>query len=257
MRLTIRPVMCAALAAATLVGCQNGSGTVTTSTVTVTAPSGSSAPPTSGSAETSKDFPVGDFDTVRLAAHYNIVINIGSPKSIRGEGDSAALDMLDIRTDGNTLVAGVKPNVQWPPNARVTVTVTTPTLNAAELNGSGNMRIGPLQADALSVDQNGSGDIDASQVTLSRISVSAGGSGRMRIGGSAEDATIRLSGSGEADLDTLTVKRANVSISGSGSLLLQALEKVAGAVSGSGDVRVSGGATCAITSSGSGRATCS
>jgi hypothetical protein len=257
MRSPIRLILCAALAGVVLVGCQNGSGTVTTSTVTVTAPSGSSAPPTSGSAETSRDFPVGDFDTVRLAAHYNVMINIGTPKSVRAEGDSAALDLLDIRTEGNTLVAGVKPNVQWPPNAQVTVTVTTPALSAAELNGSGNMRIGPLQADALSLDQNGSGDIDAAQVTLSRISVSAGGSGRMRVGGTAEDATIKLAGSGEADLDTLTVKRANVSISGSGSLILQALEKVTGAVSGSGDVRVSGGATCAINSSGSGRATCS
>lgn len=244
-------------AAVVVAGCQFSAGPVKTSTVTVTAPSNSSAPPTSGSTETSRDFPVSDFNAVRLAAHYDVVVNIGSPTSVRAEGDSAALDLLDIHTEGPTLVAGVKPNSQWPQNARVTVTVTTPTLSAANINGSGDLRIGPLHSDSLSLGQDGSGDIDASQVTLSRISVSSGGSGKIHLGGTAEDATMRLSGSGEADLTTLTVKRADISVSGSGSLMMVALEKVSGSISGSGDVRVTGGATCSVTSSGSGKASCS
>ena len=61
------------------------------------------------------------------------------------------MDQLDIRTEGETLMAGVKPNVQWPDNARVTVTITTPTLTAAQLSGSGEIRIGTVHADALSL----------------------------------------------------------------------------------------------------------
>jgi Putative auto-transporter adhesin, head GIN domain len=249
---------CAVLTSSALVvaGCGGGSGSVTTSTVTVTAPSNQTAPPTSGSTEASRDFPVSDFNGVRLTAHYDLVVNIGSPTSVRAQGDPAALDLLDIHTEGQTLVAAVKPNGQWPPNARVTVTITTPALSAAEITGSGDIRIGAIHSDALSIAQNGSGDIDAPDVTLTRIAVTSGGSGRIRVGGTAEDASLRLSGSGEADLSTLTVKRADVSISGSGSLILEALEKVSGSISGSGDVRVTGGATCSVSSSGSGKATC-
>jgi hypothetical protein len=228
-----------------------------TSTVTVTAPSGSAAPTTTGSTATSRDFPVSDFNEVRLVAHYDVVVNVGSPTSVRAEGDPAALDLLDIHTEGPTLVTGVKPNSQWPQNARVTVTVDTPTLTSADVSGSGNMRVGPVHAESLSLGQNGSGNLDAADVTLSRISVSSGGSGKIHLGGTAQDATIKQSGSGESDLSTLTVKRADISLSGSGSLIMVALEKVSGSVSGSGDVRVTGGATCSISKSGSGNANCS
>jgi hypothetical protein len=250
--------VCAVLSSVAVVvaGCGNGSQTVVTSTVTVTAPSDGSAPPTSGSADTSRDFKVGTFDAVRLQAHYDLVVNVGSPASVRAQGDPAALDLLDIRTEGQTLVAGVKPDEQWPANARVTVTATTPTLTAAALNGSGDIRIGPLQADSFSIDHNGSGDIEAQDLTLGKLTVTAGGSGRVQAAGTAEDANIRLSGSGEADLPTMTVKRAVISVSGSGALNVAASEEVSGSISGSGDVRVTGGAKCSVTSSGSGDAAC-
>jgi hypothetical protein len=206
--------------------------------------------------ETSRDFTVGTFNAVRLVAHFDLVVNVGTPSSVRAQGDPAALDLLDIRTEGQTLVAGVKPNVQWPPNARVTITVTTPTLTAAELNGSGDISVGPLHTDSFEVTLGGSGDIEARELTLAGITVSSAGSGRIRLGGSADDATIKLSGSGEADLTTLATKRANVSVSGSGSLTLEASETVKGSISGSGDVHVTGGASCSLSSSGSGDATC-
>jgi hypothetical protein len=238
-------------------GCGSDSSTSTTSTVTVTKdPSSTSGSTTPENTDTTRDFPVGEFTSVRLAAHYDLVVTVGSPTSVRAEGDPAALDLLDIHTEGDTLVATVKPNAQWPNNARVTVTATTPTITAAELSGSGGIRIGPVHTDSLSLDQSGSGEIDAPNLTLAHLTVSSSGSGRIRAGGTAEDADVRLSGSGEAELPTFTVKNATVSVGGSGSLLIEATEKVAGSISGSGDIRVTGGAACSISSTGSGSATC-
>jgi putative autotransporter adhesin-like protein len=252
------PVCAALISAAFLIaGCTTDSSTVTTSTVTVTKdPSNPSTPTTSANAETERDFAVGDFTAVHLAAHYELVVTVGSPTSVRAQGDPAALDLLDIRTEGDTLVATVKPNVQWPPNARVTVTVTTPSLTAAELSGSGSMRIGSVHADTLSLDQNGSGAIEAPELTVTKLSVSSSGSGKVRAGGAADDADIRLSGSGKAELTALAAKRADVSVSGSGSLAIEASEKVSGSISGSGSVQVTGGAACSISTTGSGKATC-
>ncbi|MDT5019262.1 MAG: hypothetical protein QOD39_5422, partial [Mycobacterium sp.] len=161
-----------------------------------------------------------------MAAHYDVVVTVGDPTSVRAQGDPAALDLLDIHTEGDTLVAAVKSNVQWPANARVTLNVTTPTLAAGEIKGSGEMRIGAVHADALSLDLDGSGDVDAQELTLKKLTVTSGGSGEVNAGGIADEADIRLSGSGDAELTSLTVKRADVSVSGSGSLSIEATERV-------------------------------
>jgi hypothetical protein len=252
-----RPALkvCAALAGAVLlVGCTTDSSRVTTVTVTK-APSTQSPSATPASTET-REFAVDTFTTVQLAAHYDVVVNVGSPTSVRAEGDPAGLDLLEIRTEGDTLIASVKPNVQWPVGAHVTVTVTTPTLTAAELSGSGAMRIGSIHTDTLSIEQSGSGEIDAPELAVTQLRISSSGSGDIRAGGTADDADIRLDGSGEAELTTLAVKRAEVSISGSGGLTIEAGEAVSGSVSGSGEVEVTGGAACSISSSGSGEVTC-
>jgi|GEM_PF-1668667 len=250
---------CAALTGAALLvaACGEDSSTVTTSTVTVTAPSGTAAAPApTDDTDAERDFSVGEFDALRLDAHYAVIVTIGDPVSVRAQGNSSALDLLDIRTEGKTLVAGAKPNVQWPPNTHVTVYVTTPTLSAADINGSGDIHIGRLQADSLSLGVKGSGEIEAPDLALSRLRITSAGSGGIEAGGTAEDADIRLSGSGEAELTTLTVKRAEVSVTGSGSVELTAIERVSGSVAGSGGVRVTGGATCSVSSVGSGKVTC-
>ncbi|MGV0790902.1 head GIN domain-containing protein [Mycolicibacterium sp. XJ1819] len=242
-------------AAVAIAGCTTDSSTVTTSTVTVTEPPSTSTS-MSVPAETTRDFPVGPFSAVRLQAHYDLVVDIGSPASVRAEGDPEALDLLDIHTEGDTLVAAVKPNVSWPDNARVTVTATTPTLSAAALDGSGDLRIGAVSAETLTLEHGGSGRLEAPDLTVGEIRISSSGSGAVRAGGSADDADIRLAGSGKAELGTLTVKRAEVSLSGSGSLNLEATERVNGSLSGSGGAQITGGAQCSIASTGSGSATC-
>lgn len=251
--------VCAALATAghLLTGCATDSSTVTTSTLTVTkVPPGPSAPATPGSTEPTPEFPVGTFTEVDLAAPYAIEVTIGSPTLVRAQGDPAALDLLDIRTEGDALIATMKPNVQWPAYADVTVSVTTPALDAARVSGSGQMRIGSLQTDALSIDQSGAGEIEAPELTVARLEVSSSGSGRIDAAGTADDADIRLVGSGEAELGKLTVKRAVVSMAGSGSLTVNATETVRGSTAGAGEIEVTGGAECSISSVGSGEVTC-
>jgi hypothetical protein len=202
------------------------------------------------------EFPAGTFTTVDLAAPYALDVTIGSPTSIRAQGDPTALDLLDIRVERDTLIATVKPNAQWPANARVTVSVTTPTLTAARLSGSGQMRIGSLQTDLLSLEQSGSGVIEAPEIAVARLQVSSSGAGRIVAAGTADEADIRLVGSGEAALGTLTVQRALISMAGAGSLTINATETVRGSTAGSGSVAVTGGAQCAISSVGTGDVTC-
>lgn len=203
-----------------------------------------------------REFPAGTFTAVDLAAPYALVVTIGSPTSVRAQGDPAALDVLDIRVDGDTLIATVKPDAQWPPNAHVTVSVTTPTLAAARLAGSGQIRIGSLQTDLLSLEQSGSGLIEAPEIAVARLQISSSGAGKIAAAGTADDADIRLVGSGEAALGTLSVKRALISMAGAGSLTVNATETVRGSTTGAGGVVVTGGADCSISNIGIGDVTC-
>jgi hypothetical protein len=250
-----------AIATLAMAGCTTDSSTITTSSSTSSDTSAASGAPspstTAANTETTREFTVDAFAAVELAGPYELVVTVGNPTSIRAQGDPAALDLLDIRTDGGTLIAAVKPNVQWPTDAHVTVTATTPTITAADLNGSGRMRVGPVHTDTLTINDRGSGGIEAPELYVTKITVSVLGSGLIRAGGTADDADITLGGSGQEDLQALAVKRAKVSVAGSGNLSIQASEKVSGSLYGSGSIRVTGGATCSVSSAGSGTTTCS
>ncbi|BEK84298.1 head GIN domain-containing protein [Nocardia seriolae] len=219
-------------------------------------PATGSSSPAPGNLETTKDFSVATFTAVDLDGPYNLVVNVGTPTSVRAEGDPAGLDVLDIRVSEDTLVASVKPGARWPAGAHVTVTAVVSALTAVKLAGPGGIHVGAVAADTLVFAENGSGTIEAPQLTVSRLTASLSGSGIIRAGGTSEDVDLSLDGSGPQDLSALTTKRAAVALAGSGSLTFRATEKVTGSLAGADNVTVVGDAKCSVSRAGSGRVTC-
>lgn len=208
--------------------------------------------------QTRRDFQVGAFQAVALQGPHNVVVTVGGPASVRAEGDSAALDMLDIRIEGDRLIVGTRRGWSWRgPSGAVTVHVTTPALNGAAIGGSGDMRIDRVQADRFEAAIGGSGDIEIGALQARETEFSIAGSGDIRAAGQAEAAEISIAGSGSMALDGLQLRRAEVSIMGSGGVRVQASEAVEGSIMGSGSVNVRGAARCSIRRMGSGEVTCS
>lgn len=204
-----------------------------------------------------RGFEVGAFQSVALQGPHNVVVTVGGAPSVRAEGDTAALDMLDIRVEDERLIVGTRRGWTWRgTGGEVTVHVTAPALQAASIGGSGDMRIDRVQGDRFEASIGGSGDIEIAAIQAREAEFSIAGSGGIRAAGSAEAAEISIAGSGDMTLAGLQTRRAHVSVMGSGNVEVQASEAVDGSIMGSGNVNVSGSARCSVSRLGSGSVTC-
>lgn len=208
--------------------------------------------------QTRRDFQVGRFRSVSLEGASDVVVAVGGPASVRAEGDSRAIEQLDIRVENGALKIGTRRDgmFSWGRHGRATVYVTAPALDGASIGGSGDMRIDRIQAANFNGSVAGSGDMEITTLQARQAHFDLAGSGGIRAAGRAEALDISIAGSGNIALDALEARRAAVSIAGSGDVSLRATEAVQGSILGSGDVTVHGTARCSVSKLGSGDVRC-
>jgi hypothetical protein len=161
---------------------------------------------------------VEDFHAVRLNGAADVSITIGQPAQLTVTGDDNIVPVIDTDVHDGTLVIGNRESYNT--QMGVKIVIVTPSLDAFELNGSGNVKIKDLSGEKFSAKIRGSGDLSA-EGTVDRLDASISGSGDMRLG-------------------ELKVKSADVSIAGSGSATVNAEESMSASISGSGDIRYKG-----------------
>lgn len=206
-----------------------------------------------------RDFQVGAFEAVSLEGAHDVVVTVGGQPSVRAEGDAEALERLEISVENGSLRISSERRSGWSwrrHRGRVTVYVTAPSLNAASIGGSGDMRIDRVQAEAFRASIGGSGNMEIAALQARRAAFSVAGSGNVRAAGQAEEADVSVAGSGDLALEGLATRRADVSIVGSGDVAIQASESVSASIMGSGDVTVTGNARCTVSKMGSGDVHC-
>lgn len=207
----------------------------------------------------SQNFPVGAFTKVALGGSANVVVTVGGAPSVRAEGDAERIGRLDIRVDGDELKIGSKRHGigSWNEGkAQVTVYVTVPSLAAAAIGGSGDMKIDKVRSGNFAAAIGGSGDMQIGQLQANSADFSIAGSGGITAAGKAQSASLSIAGSGDLDLTNLELRTANVSVLGSGNAAVKALESADVNVMGSGDVTVTGGGKCQTHKMGSGNINC-
>jgi hypothetical protein len=207
----------------------------------------------------SQSFPVGAFTKVALGGSADVVVTVGGPPSVRAEGDAERIGRMDIRVEGDQLMIGSKRHGwNWGSGkgGAVTVYVTVPSLAAAEIGGSGDMKIDKVQGGNFAASIGGSGDMQIASLQTGEASASIAGSGSITAGGKAQHATLSIAGSGDIDLGNLESRTATVSMVGSGNAAIKAVESADVSIMGSGDVTVSGGGKCKVSKMGSGSVNC-
>lgn len=208
-----------------------------------------------------RGYEVGAFDAVSLGGHHNVVVTVGPKASVRAEGDSEEIEKLEIRVENGDLHIGQKKRKGWNMSfgshgKPVTVYVTTPSLKAAAIGGSGDMRIDKVQGAAFEASIGGSGDMDIASLKVESASFSVAGSGGIKAAGSASATDVSIAGSGDVDLSGVKSRAASVSIVGSGDVRAHAAESASVSIMGSGNVAISGGAKCKVSKMGSGDVSC-
>lgn len=204
-----------------------------------------------------RSFAASDFASVELRGPDDVDVKTGANFAVTAEGDSAALDKLDIRVADGTLRIGRKEGMGWSSHDRgVKVHVTMPRLQGASVAGSGNLTADRGEG-AFGASIAGSGNLRVGELRASDVDLSIAGSGDLQLGGTAARLEAAIAGSGDIDASRLTASSANVSIAGSGNLrgVVKGPAKIS--IIGSGDVELSGGAQCEVSKLGSGEARCS
>lgn len=207
-----------------------------------------------------RSFQVAPFQSISLTGSPEVVVTVGAAPSVRAEGDARRVERLDIRVEGGELRIGYRHDSSWSfgfgRRRGVTIHVTVPSLAAATITGSGDMRVDRVQGDRFVGTVTGSGDLAVGQVQTGEAVFSVTGSGGIRAAGRAQRSHVELMGSGDVELGALEVRDATVSAHGSGNVTARAMESARVTLMGSGDVAITGPARCRVEKRGSGDVRC-
>lgn len=204
-----------------------------------------------------RDFQVEDFKRIESAGAFDVTVRTGAAPSVRAEGPQNILDRLEAVVEGDQLVIRTRngQSFGWARHP-VKVSVTVPELRAATMAGSGNLSVDRVAVDTFKATIAGSGNLSLPQVRAQSLELEIAGSGSGKLAGQADDARYSIAGSGEVDASQLQTNDIRLTIAGSGALNATAKGTVRGEIMGSGEARISGGATCAVDKLGSGRIIC-
>jgi hypothetical protein len=208
---------------------------------------------------TQRSFEVGSFDRISLAGPHDVIVTVGGSPSVRAVGDSATLDKLQVRIDNGELILGNRNQSGFSFSSnrhKATFYVTVPSLAAAAVAGSGDMKVDKVAGPRFDAAIGGSGDLDVAAIKADEVGFSVAGSGGLRAAGAAQKSKVSIAGSGSLDAPAFQTADVTVSIAGSGSAQLKATGNADVTILGSGSVEIRGGARCNVSKLGSGHADC-
>ena len=191
-----------------------------------------------------------------LSAASDVDIQTGSTFAVRASGDAAAIDRLVITVDGSTLKIGAKSDWGWNNRGKARVTVTLPRLVGVRVSGSADITADRGVGPSFAAEISGSGNVRIAALNADEVRADVSGSGNFTAAGRCSKFAVKVTGSGAVDTTALQCATADVRVSGSGDVSAFASQAATVAVRGSGDVRITGGGRCTSTTSGSGTVQC-
>lgn len=207
-----------------------------------------------------KRYGLTSFETIEVNADVIVEVTTRAPVSAVASGSQGALDRLTLEARDGKLVIGEKKfagdEKRRSPEGPVTVRVNAANLRAAMLGGAGSLRIDKLKGARVTIGLRGPGQIMVGDVSADRLSVAMVGNGSMTLGGRAKQAQMTLSGAGMVDAGKLAVDELISDSEGAGDHVLNAVKTAAITTRGIGKTVVLGRPACTVRNVGSGSVTC-
>ncbi len=190
---------------------------------------------------------------IQLSGIYDVVLTPGTTTSVNIEADDNLLPYIITKNNNGWLDIKTKKGFNLSTKNNITVYITTPTLEAINLSGTGNISgkgkfAGASQLD-IKISGIGSANLD---VNTPEVKVSISGSGSITLAGETENAKIDISGIGDYKGEALKAENVKVHVSGSGTAKVFAEVKLDAHVSGVGTVYYKGKAQVKQSVTGSG-----
>jgi Putative auto-transporter adhesin, head GIN domain len=120
------------------------------------------------------------------------------------------------------------------------ITLGVPRISEIFNEGSGDIKLGPVQCQALAITVNGSGSLVTSPISCIGISIENRGSGDVSISGKTSTLLVSQSGAGNVDAQHCVAEAVTSMQSGSGDVLVHATRSLSATLSGTGDLKYRG-----------------
>src|ERR1700760_248486 len=188
------------------------------------------------------------FNALSLGGSFDVYITQGSTESVKVEAPDNIIDHIITEVDNGVLKIYNKNDngFHWGDlfgnHKKIAVYVTAKDLNSIGVSGSGDVFFKEgIHTNSLKLRVSGSGDLYG-KVDVKNLESGISGSGDVKLSGRAENSAVNVSGSGDFEARGLVTTNSIVHVSGSGDASINASSSVSASISGSGDVRYTGGA---------------
>ena len=194
------------------------------------------------------------FSSISISIAAKIFIEQGDIYKVVVDADESTLEKILVEYNSDELHISSKPASRI--NSPVVITITTPTLDAISLAGSGEVFIEKtFETSSMKLEIAGSGSMSLNDLKTEKLSASIAGFGDLLLsgGGSNSYADISIAGSGKVDALDFKAAKADVEIAGSGDCKLFVAENLNVSIAGSGTVYYKGKPVLESESVGSGK----
>ena len=170
---------------------------------------------------TSEQRSVSDFSKVELKSIGNLTIKQGDKESLTIKADENILPYITTEVVNDTLVIGMKPNINAVPTSTIEYTLVVTSLSSVVLSGFGNISADDLKGDDIQMVVSGSGDINVGSVDAKSMALCLTGFGNITTDKvKADSSVLDLTGSGDISINSLEGTDLSLTISGFGNATL-------------------------------------
>ena len=202
---------------------------------------------------------IGSFERLRVEGPFRVTVAAGPPRA-KVSGDRRAIDEVDVRAEGGTLVVRMGSN-GWgeqpvATDAPLTVTLSAPALIGVAVIGAADVAVARMKGQRVDVSVSGTGSIALGSVEADQLNLSVIGSAGIKASAHAPKARLLTNGPGTIDAATLATDDLFVRLDGAGKTKVQARFSAQVVNTGLGRVTVVGNAKCSIKASAGGPVSC-
>jgi hypothetical protein len=207
-----------------------------------------------------RGYTITSFDRVRVEGPFAVTVATGKAPSARASGSADALERVQLRVEGRTLI--VRPNMSaWGgfPDRESTparISVSTQAVQTALLLGSGRLEVDRMKGARTVLTVEGSGRLAVGMLDADVASLAAAGSGGIEAAGRAKQASVIARGAAEVRAPELIVSDLTLTSETAGAVALHATRSARVTASGLGAVQVNGNAACEVRKLGAGTLSC-
>lgn len=187
-----------------------------------------------------KNYRMPAFTAIESNSAGNIFFRQGNTTSVRAEGNEDLLDKLKVSVLNGVLMIDMEERT-WKrfknKKNKLTIFITSPSLEALELNGVGNIKLeGTVNTPRIEIESDGVGNLAAENLVCDHIILTSDGVGNLRLAGTTNTISITSDGVGNIHAEHLIAHSADVISNGVGNVRFHAAKTADVSANGIGNV---------------------